>query len=283
MVLIIELPLIEGVPFGTACSMNFGETNLRFSALSLVNKINPKMIVGGKYVPPHMRNNTGATTSAMKKPSLSPFAAWTKNENSKPKKTKKEKKTAEKKITSTTDTTTPPPKPHCELFLADLPPALRSLQSLAGFFHPYGEISNIQYIPAGKTFPTDITDRDLIEPAKFAKTNCAIIEFLTARVAKFVVGVLRKRIEALNFRIGLLKPGLAEEMVAQEQRLLDSLHLPTFQINKTQSSFLEQSTSQYSSEELSEIESRPTKVSSIKWCPPGVTVQCHCYVILTSC
>ena len=234
------------------------------------------MIVGGKYVPPHMRNNTGAT-SAMKKPSLSPFAAWTKNENSKPKKTKKEKKTAEKKITSTTETTTPPPKPHCELFLADLPPALRSLQSLAGFFHPYGEISNIQYIPAGKTFPADITDRDLIEPAKFAKTNCAIIEFLTARVAKFVVGVLRKRIEALNFRIGLLKPGLSEEMIAQEQRLLDSLHLPTFQINKTQSSFLEQSTSQYSSEELSEIESRPTKVSrSFQTIAQIVTVQCYC-------
>lgn len=221
------------------------------------------MIVGGKYVPPHMRT-TGSSLEPTAMPtttkkSISPFAKWSKSENNKPKKQpkKQEKKTtAEKKISEDT----PIAKPHCELFLADLPPALRSLQSLAGFFHPYGEISNIQFIPVGKQFPADITTRELIEPAKFAKTNCAIIEFLTARVAKFVVGVLRKRIEALNFRIGLLKPGLADEMIAQEQRLLDSLHLPTFQINKTQSSFLnEASTSQYSSEELSEFESRPTK------------------------
>lgn len=223
------------------------------------------MIVGGKYVPPHMRSS-GSTLEPTAMPTttkktISPFAKWSKSEKQAKKQTaKKEKKTtAETKKTTTEDT--PIAKPHCELFLADLPPALRSLQSLAGFFHPYGEISNIQFIPAGKQFPLDITKRELIEPAKFAKTNCAIIEFLTARVAKFVVGVLRKRIEALNFRIGLLKPGLADEMIAQEQRLLDSLHLPTFQINKTQSSFLnESSTSQYSSEELSEIESRPTKV-----------------------
>jgi len=221
------------------------------------------MIVGGKYVPPHMRSSGSTlepTAMPVTKKTISPFVKWSKSEKQAKKQTaKKEKKTtAETKKPLTEET--PIAKPHCELFLADLPPALRSLQSLAGFFHPYGEISNIQFIPAGKQFPLDITKRELIEPAKFAKTNCAIIEFLTARVAKFVVGVLRKRIEALNFRIGLLKPGLADEMITQEQRLLDSLHLPTFQINKTQSSFLnESSTSQYSSEELSEIESRPTK------------------------
>jgi len=226
------------------------------------------MIVGGKYVPPHMRT-TGSSlepcampATSNKKP-ISPFAKWSKSENTKPSKKqpikKQEKKTTAEKKSFSEDS--PIAKPHCELFLADLPPALRSLQSLAGFFHPYGEISNIQFIPTGKQFPADITQRELIEPAKFAKTNCAIIEFLTARVAKFVVGVLRKRVEALNFRIGLLKPGLADEMDMQEQRLLDSLHLPTIQINKTQSSFLNEanSTSQYSSEELSEHESRPTK------------------------
>lgn len=217
------------------------------------------MIVGGKYVPPHMRCGSKLEPTTMpspKKSSPSPFAKWSNNnksENTKPKKTKKDKKetkTAETKAI----------KPHCELFLADLPSALCSLQALAGFFHPYGEISNIHFVPIGKPFPADIVARELVNPESFAKTNCAIIEFLTARVAKFVVGVLRKRIEGLNFRIGLLKPGLADEMVAQEQRLRDSLHLPTFQINKTQSSFLEENTtSQYSSEELSEFESRTPK------------------------
>lgn len=219
---------------------------------------------GSKLEPTTMPSPSQHALSS-KKSSLSPFAKWstnnntTKNENTKPKKTKKNK-TDSSKTAENSKTTTPAIKPHCELFLADLPPALRSLQALAGFFHPYGEISNIHYVPVGKAFPADIVARELIQPENFAKTNCAIIEFLTARVAKFVVGVLRKRIEGLNFRIGLLKPGLADEMAAQEQRLLDSLHLPTFQINKTQSSFLEaNTTSQYSSEELSEFESRTPK------------------------
>merc|ERR1711970_918265 len=189
--------------------------------------------------------------------SASAFPAETRM-NQKPKKAKtvkKVKKVQEPKVAPVDEVKV---KPHCELFLADLPAPMRSVTTLAGFFHPYGEIANIQIIPVGQKFPEEC--HKFIDTHEFDETFCAIVEFLTARVAKFVVGVLRKRIEALNFRIGLLKPGLAEEMIAQEQRLLDSLHLPTFQINKTQSSFLnEASTSQYSSEELSEFESRPTK------------------------
>ena len=124
-----------------------------------------------------------------------------------------------------------------------------------GFFHPYGEISNIVYVPAGKSFPIDITRRNLFNQADFASNHCAVIEFLTARVAKFVVGVLRKRIEGLNFRIGLLKPGLSEEMKIQSRRLEESIHIPTFS-TKTQDQFLQERESgiQYSSEELSENE-----------------------------
>lgn len=78
---------------------------------------------------------------------------------------------------------------------------------------------------------------------------------MTARVAKFVVGVLRKRIEGLNFRIGLLKPGLSDEMKIQSRRLEESIHVPTFS-TKTQDQFLTERESgvQYSSEELSENE-----------------------------
>jgi len=32
------------------------------------------------------------------------------------------------------------------------------------------------------------------------QSNSAVVEFLTARTAKFVVGVLRKRLAQLNFR-----------------------------------------------------------------------------------
>lgn len=223
------------------------------------------MMVAGKYVPPHIRNGT-------KKSEVTPFRDVTItnnqkstlksgnqiNSNMKSKKAiqrdlKKEARKAEKaeKIKEQG----PMVKPHCELFLADLPPALRSLQTLAGFFHPYGEISNIVFIPAGKCFPNDISRRNLFDQSDFASTHCAVIEFLTARVAKFVVGVLRKRIEGLNFRIGLLKPGLSDEMKIQSQRLMESIHVPTFS-TKTQDQFLQETKSgvQYSSEEFSENE-----------------------------
>jgi hypothetical protein len=233
------------------------------------------MIVAGKYVPPHMRNGAKLEPSVLpfqsqKKTTASPFAKWSRQEknntNEKNKQLNKKNKTPTEpkkteKAVEEPKVEGPCVKPHCELFLADLPPSLRSVQTLAGFFHPYGEISNIIFVAAGKPFPADVARRELFDSADFVKSNCAVIEFLTARVAKFVVGVLRKRIEVLNFRIGLLKPGLAEEMVHQEQRLVESIHLPSFQINKTQTQYLEgsQGSNQYSSEELSEFEATIAK------------------------
>lgn len=223
------------------------------------------MMVAGKYVPPHLRNGAKKTEvtpfrDAPKTKSGKPSGPtkWS-NPNMKSKKAiqrdlKKEARKAEK--VEKVKEEGPMVKPHCELFLADLPPALRSLQTLAGFFHPYGEISNIVYVPAGKSFPADITRRNLFGAGDFSATHCAIIEFLTARVAKFVVGVLRKRIEGLNFRIGLLKPGLSDEMKNQTRRLEESIHVPTY-LAKPQDQFLKErdsTTSQYSSEELSENE-----------------------------
>lgn len=221
-------------------------------------------IVAGKYVPPHMRNGAKIEPSTCPAPATKTTKTPTKNKNYN-KKSEKSTKTYQKntKIVSKKAQTAaikeegPQVKPHCELFLADLPPALRSRQFLAGFFHPYGEISTITYVAAGKNFPTDITRRNLFTPSVFAKSHCAVIEFLTARVAKFVVGVLRKRIEGLNFRIGLLKPGLADEMELQRRRLVEVAHMPAYQITKTQANFLTEnftSSSQYSSEELSEYE-----------------------------
>lgn len=207
-----------------------------------------QMMVGNKYVPPHMRNRPAQVSEPT-----------TKFNQSKMKKTKvnpkKTKKVDLKPPTAIEETKV---KPHCELFLADLPAPMRSVTTLAGFFHPYGEIANIQIIPVGQKFPDDC--RKFIEVDEFENTFCAIVEFLTARVAKFVVGVLRKRIEALNFRIGLLKPGLAEEMSIQEGRLKESIYMPSYQINQTQQEMLnEKQVQSYSSEELSEVELKQTR------------------------
>lgn len=223
------------------------------------------MMVAGKYVPPHLRNGAKKTEVTPFRDVGSSDRKFTHSKNGansimKSKKAiqrdlKKEARKAEKAQKIKEEG--PMVKPHCELFLADLPPALRSLQTLAGFFHPYGEISNIVYVPAGKLFPIDITRRNLFDQNDFSSSHCAVIEFLTARVAKFVVGVLRKRIEGLNFRIGLLKPGLAEEMKIQSTRLEESIHMPTLS-TKTQDHFLQEqhreSGVHYSSEELSENE-----------------------------
>lgn len=205
-------------------------------------------MLAGKYVPPHMRNRPAQVSEPT-----------TKFNQSKMKKTKvnlkKTKKVDLKPPTAIEETKV---KPHCELFLADLPAPMRSVTTLAGFFHPYGEIANIQIIPVGQKFPDDC--RKFIEVDEFENTFCAIVEFLTARVAKFVVGVLRKRIEALNFRIGLLKPGLAEEMSIQEGRLKESIYMPSYQINQTQQEMLnEKQVQSYSSEELSEVELKQTR------------------------
>jgi hypothetical protein len=205
-------------------------------------------ILAGKYVPPHMRNRPAAASEPVSRFSQKP----------------KKSKSGLKKIKAVTAQVQPQVtdeikvKPHCELFIADIPAPMRSVTTLAGFFHPYGEIANIQIIPVGQKFPEECAK--FVDVSKFENTFCAIVEFLTARVAKFVVGVLRKRIEALNFRIGLLKPGLAEEMEIQNGRLKESMYLPSYQINQTQEAMLIGSTAKsYSSEELSEVELKQTR------------------------
>lgn len=208
-----------------------------------------QMLAGNKYVPPHMRNRPV--------PAAEPVNRFS---QLKPKKTKngikKIKKVEVKPVQVIEEIKV---KPHCELFIADIPAPMRSVTTLAGFFHPYGEIANIQIIPVGQKFPEECGK--FIDVAQFENTFCAIVEFLTARVAKFVVGVLRKRIEALNFRIGLLKPGLAEEMSIQEGRLKESIYMPSYQINQTQEAMLigTNNCQSYSSEELSEVELNQTR------------------------
>ena len=98
-------------------------------------------MVAGKYVPPHLRNGAKKTevnpfrdvSSTSKQKSMKNGKQI--NSNMKSKKAmqrdlKKEARKAEKADKIKEEG--PMVKPHCELFLADLPPALRSLQTLAG-------------------------------------------------------------------------------------------------------------------------------------------------------
>merc|ERR1719361_2410519 len=50
-------------------------------------------------------------------------------------------------------------------------------------------------------------------------TYCAIVEFYSARMAKFIIGILRKRLPVLKFRCALLKPSAAIELTNQADNL----------------------------------------------------------------
>lgn len=121
-------------------------------------------------------------------------------------------------------------KPHCELFLTNLPPAMRSIAGLAAFFHPYGEVAQIQVLSPNDDIPEPVMK--WCKEKDVPNGHSAIVEFLTARTAKFVVGVLRKRLAQLNFRVGLIKPGLGDELTYQRTTFGDIVHQPSAGFNQ---------------------------------------------------
>merc|ERR1712048_1478962 len=169
----------------------------------------------------------------------SSFQAWTKKEQA-----KKEKK--EEKVII---------KPQCELYLTNLPPQMHSVAGLAAFFHPYGEVAQIQII--GQNDPTPEAVKKWLGDVSIEPSATAVVEFLTARTAKFVVGVLRKRLSQLNFRLGLIKPGLGEELTYQRTTFGDIVHQPSSNFN--QQFVVTKTHISDSSSETSEGDSRPAK------------------------
>lgn len=105
--------------------------------------------------------------------------------------------------------------------LVDLPPYLYSIPALASFFEPYGEVAMLQILPQKRMW-----DADLIDLLGASMCNrlanqslCAIVEFYSARMAKFIIGILRKRLPILKFRCALLKPSAAVELTNQAENL----------------------------------------------------------------
>lgn len=105
--------------------------------------------------------------------------------------------------------------------IVDLPPYLYSIPALASFFEPYGEVAMLQILPQKRMW-----DADLIDLLGASMCNrlanqslCAVVEFYSARMAKFIIGILRKRLPILKFRCALLKPSAAIELTNQAENL----------------------------------------------------------------
>lgn len=105
--------------------------------------------------------------------------------------------------------------------LTDLPEYLYSIPALASFFEPYGEVAMLQILPLQRMWDGDLID--LLGASMCNRlaqgTYCAIVEFYSARMAKFIIGILRKRLPVLKFRCALLKPSAAIELTNQADNL----------------------------------------------------------------
>merc|ERR1719471_2306076 len=105
--------------------------------------------------------------------------------------------------------------------LVDLPEYLYSIPALASFFEPYGEVAMLQILPSKKMWDEDLVDT--LGAAMCHKLSqqslCAVVEFYSARMAKFIIGILRKRLPILKFRCALLKPSAAIELSNQAENL----------------------------------------------------------------
>merc|ERR1711937_731286 len=105
--------------------------------------------------------------------------------------------------------------------LVDLPAYLYSIPALASFFEPYGEVAMLQILPSKKMWDEDLVDT--LGAAMCHKLSqqslCAVVEFYSARMAKFIIGILRKRLPILKFRCALLKPSAAIELSNQAENL----------------------------------------------------------------
>jgi len=111
-------------------------------------------------------------------------------------------------------------KPFRQLIILDLPENLRSIDVLAEKFQPYGRIFGIKFLHEHNFQSLGIEARNYIGHSNCQSDYGAIVEFETARTAKFCCGVLRKRVKQQGFRIAVLKPGAESELTAQKQLLL---------------------------------------------------------------
>lgn len=110
--------------------------------------------------------------------------------------------------------------PFNKVLIVGLGPTHRSLPDVVDIFRPYGDVVSARVLPPFQTLPNDITR--WVPSVELQGTYCAIVEYPTARCAKFAVGVLRERVVSNKYRVVLLKPGAYDELQRQHQLILGS-------------------------------------------------------------
>merc|ERR1712227_85066 len=106
-------------------------------------------------------------------------------------------------------------KPYKRVIAINLPSDLQSIDAVTSVFHPYGDVTLVRVLKPGKALPFD-TKQYAAKVPELGTVPCALIDFETARAAKFAVHVLRQRADEVGFRLAILKPGVEEKLYADD-------------------------------------------------------------------
>jgi len=107
-------------------------------------------------------------------------------------------------------------QPFKRIVAINLPAKYQSVEALTSVFHPYGDVNIVRVLKPGKNIPADIKQWIRLIP-DLGRAACAVIDFETARAAKFAVHVFRQRENEMGFRCALLKPGVDEKLYSERE------------------------------------------------------------------
>merc|ERR1711962_841914 len=104
--------------------------------------------------------------------------------------------------------------PYNKVLIVGLSQEFRSLNGVLNIFRPYGDVVSARVYRPYSTLPNEITR--WCPSVEVQDSFSAVVEYPTARCAKFAVGVLRERVSSNKYRVVLLKPGAYEELQRQQ-------------------------------------------------------------------
>jgi len=140
----------------------------------------------------------------------------TKKKFAKTKKSKDVHEAIEKPVTKPIDDAKA--KPYKRVIAINLPVELQSIDTVTSVFHPYGDVTLVRVLKPGKALPFD-TKQYAAKIPELGTVACALVDFETARAAKFAVHVLRQRADEVGFRLAILKPGVEEKLYADDESI----------------------------------------------------------------
>lgn len=150
--------------------------------------------------------------------------------------------------------------PYNKVLIVGLSQEFRSLNGVLNIFRPYGDVVSARVYRPYSTLPNEITR--WCPSVEVQDSFSAVVEYPTARCAKFAVGVLRERVQANRYRVVLLKPGAYEELQRQKISILNSQQELKSANQKKHTATDSQSQSDSGNESL-EVNSRISSVSDI--------------------